>query len=76
MPISSGNRRGCMRGKKWDQGEFIASAEVAAFACLLGRKNLPEIAGIIRQIASRCGYRETAERFRPAFEAFRDGRRA
>jgi hypothetical protein len=62
------------RRSDWDRrthDEFIASAEVAAFAVLLERLRLPDIAEIIWSIGRHCGYAETAKRFRPAFNAFR-----
>ena len=54
--------------------EFMASAEVAALAALLDDQHLPDIGDIIREIGRRCGYRETAKRFRPAFPALRNYR--
>jgi len=64
-----------VRPPDWDcraHDEFIASAEVAAFSVLLERQRLPEIAEIIWRIGRHCGYRETAKRFRPAFDALRE----
>ena len=61
----------------WDPVEydnFLASAEVLAFAAFLESMRLPEIAEIIRKIGRHYGYRQTAEWFRPAFEAYRNRR--
>ena len=53
---------------------FLASAEVLAFAAFLESVRLPEIAEIIRKIGRQYGYRQTAEWFRPAFLAYRNRR--
>lgn len=61
------------KGRKEEAcSEFMASAEVAALAALLDEQHLSDIGDIIREIGRRCGYRETAKRFRPAFQALRN----